>query len=99
MSAGEGVTLVVYQGQRERRCPMLAAGSPTRAYHKIIRDWTRNANGTVRSTASCTRLQASPAPVSCLPIAFDGSIAHRQEYRSAMASADAVVSRVKSPRS
>jgi hypothetical protein len=49
------------------------------AYQMIIRDWMRNANGTARSTASGTRLQASPAPVSCLPVAFDGSIAHRQE--------------------
>src|SRR5438552_11991341 len=79
MSAGEGVALVRYQGHRARRLSTPAAGSQEMAYHKIIRDWMRNANGTARSTAFGTRLQASPAPVSCLPVAFDGSMAHRQE--------------------
>ena len=73
------MALVRYQGQRLRRHPMLAAGSQARAYQMIIRDWMRNANGTVRSTASWTRLQASPAPVSCFPVALEGSMAHRQE--------------------
>ena len=49
----------------------------------------RNPNGTVRSTAFSTRLQASPTPRTCLPAAFDGSIGHRQEYRSAMAAGPA----------
>jgi hypothetical protein len=79
ISAGAGVALAVYQGQRRRRSAIPAAGSPAMEYQTIIRDWTRNANGTARSTAFGTRLRASPAPVSCLPIAFDGSIAHRQE--------------------
>ena len=59
----------------------------------------RNPNGTVRSTAFSTRLQASPTPRSCFPVALDGSMGHRQEYRSAMAAGPASVSRVNRPRS
>jgi hypothetical protein len=59
MSAGAGVALVRYQGQRLRRCSIAVAGSQKMAYQRIIRDWTRNANGTVRSTAFGVRLQAS----------------------------------------
>jgi hypothetical protein len=99
MSAGAGVVFDRYQGQRRRRRSIPAAGSQAIAYQMIIRDWTRNANGTARPTAFGVRLQASPAPVSCLPHAFEGSMAHRQEYRPAMASGDASVSRVKMPRS
>jgi hypothetical protein len=51
-----------------------------------------NPNGTVRSTAFWARLQASPTPRICFPAAFDGSIGHRQEYRSAMAAELAFVS-------
>jgi hypothetical protein len=86
MSAGAGVALVRYQGQRLRRPAIAAAGSQEMAYQRIIRDWVRNADGTARSTAFSVRLQASPAPVSCFPVALDGSMAHRQEYRSAIAS-------------
>jgi len=39
-----------------------------------MRDWTRKANGTARSTARVVRLQASPAPVTCLPAALEGSM-------------------------
>lgn len=79
MSAGEGVAFDRYQGQRPRRSAITAAGSRETAYQQIIRDWMRNANGTVRSTALGVRLQASPTPVSCLPAALDGSVGHRQE--------------------
>ena len=65
MSAGEGVALVRYQGQRLRRPAIAAAGSQEIAYQVIIRDWIRKVNGTVLSTAFRVRLQASPAPVSC----------------------------------
>ena len=99
MSAGEGVALVRYHGFWRRRRSMPAAGSQEMAYQRIIRDWTRNVNGTVRSTAFAVRLQASPAPVSCLPVALDGSMAHRQEYLSAMQAGAAAVSRLNSPRS
>ena len=37
--------------------------------------------------------------MSCFPVALDGSMGHRQEYRSATAAGDALVSRLKSPRS
>jgi len=79
MSARLGLVLVRYQGQRSRRSSMSAGACPVIAYQQMIRDWTRNANGTARSTARWVRLCASPAPVSCLPAALDGSIAHRQE--------------------
>ncbi|MGH3200432.1 MAG: hypothetical protein ACRDOH_23725 [Streptosporangiaceae bacterium] len=59
----------------------------------------RNANGTARPTAFWTRVQAPPVPVSCLPAAFDGSMAHRQECRSMTAAAVAPVPGVKMPRS
>ena len=79
MSAGEGVAFDWYQGQWLRRQAIAAAGSQEIAYQVIMRDWMRNANGTVRSTAFGMRLQASPAPVSCLPAALEGSMGHRQE--------------------
>lgn len=82
MSAAAGVALAAYHGFRFRRCSRLAAGSQEMAYHTIMRDWTRNANGTARSTARVVRLQASPAPVTCLPAALDGSMGRRQKYRS-----------------
>jgi hypothetical protein len=74
MSAAAGVALAVYHGFRCRRCPMPTAGSQEIAYQQIIRDWTRNANGAARSTARAVRLQASPAPVICLPAALEGSM-------------------------
>src|ERR1700758_876734 len=95
MSAAAGVALAVYHGFRSRRCARPAAGSQEMAYQQIIRDWMRNANGTVRSTAFGTRLQASPAPVTCLPAALEGSMGHRQEYRSIADPGDRDVSRVK----
>ncbi len=58
MSAAEGVVLVRYQGQSRRRRSMLAGLSAQRAYQVNSRVWMRNANGTVRSTAFCVRLQA-----------------------------------------
>ena len=82
MSAAAGVALARYHGLRCRRCSRPAAGSQERAYQVIIRDWMRNANGTARSTALAVRLQASPAPRTCLPAALEGSMGHRQEYRS-----------------
>ena len=42
MSAGEGVALVRYQGQRLRRPAIAAAGSQEIAYQVIIRDWIRS---------------------------------------------------------
>ena len=74
MSAAAGVALAVYHGLRCRCCPMPAAGSQETAYQQIMRDWTRNAKGTVRSTALAVRLQAPPAPVTCLPAALEGSM-------------------------
>jgi hypothetical protein len=74
MSPAAGVALARYQGLRCRRCSMPAAGSQEIAYQQIMRDWTRNANGTARSTARVVRLQASPAPVTCLPAALEGSM-------------------------
>ena len=74
MSAGEGAAFDWYQGQRLRRQAIAAAGWQEIAYQTIIRDWMRNANGTVRPTASGRRLQASPTPVSCLPAALEGSM-------------------------
>jgi hypothetical protein len=41
MSAGKGVALAVYQGQRRRRSSTLTAGSPAMAYQMIIGDWAR----------------------------------------------------------
>jgi hypothetical protein len=74
MSAAAGVALDRYHGFGCRRCTRPAAGSQEMAYQQIIRDWMRNANGTVRSTALGTRLQASPAPVTCLQAALEGSM-------------------------
>src|SRR5260370_23537651 len=99
VSAGGGLVLVRYHGHDRRRQPMSEVLSACRAYHTISGDWIKNPNGTVRSTAFSARLQASPTPRICFPVAFDGSIGHRQEYRSAVAAASAPVSRVKSPRS
>jgi len=53
---------------------MSAGAYPATAYQQMIRDCTRNANGTARSTARWVRLRASPVPVSCLPAALDGSM-------------------------
>ena len=50
------------------------AGSQAIAYQQVIRDWTRKANGTVRSTALAVRLQAPPAPVTCLPAVEHGRL-------------------------
>jgi hypothetical protein len=41
----------------------------------------------------------SPAPMTCLPTALEGSMAHRQEYRSIASPGDSAVSRVNRPRS
>ncbi len=79
MSARLGQVLVRYHGQRRRRASMSAGAYPAIAYQQITSDWTRKANGTARSTARWVRLRASPAPVTCLPAALDGSIGHRQD--------------------
>ncbi len=47
MSAAAGVALAVYQGLCCRRSSMPTAGSQEIAYQQIMRDWTRNAKGTV----------------------------------------------------
>jgi hypothetical protein len=99
MSAADGVALDRYHGLLLRRCSTPAAGSQDTAYQRIMRVWTRNANGTARSTAFAVRLQAWPTPVTCLPAALEGSMGHRQEYRSITAAGDRDVSRLNRPRS
>ena len=74
MSAADGAVLVRYHGHSRQRRSMSAGSQAQRAYQQISRDWTRNPNGTVRSTALATRLQASPTPRVCFPVAFDGSM-------------------------
>src|SRR5260370_37914435 len=99
MSPVDGVVLAVYHGHCRRRRVTSAGSAAERAYQVMSRVWIRNPNGTVRSTALCVRLQASPTPRSCFPAALDGSMGHRQEYRSAIAAGAASVSRLKRPRS
>ncbi len=62
MSSNAGSVLVRYQGCAARRSSMSAGSWRCRAYQMTIRVCTSIANGTVRSTASLTRLRASPAP-------------------------------------
>jgi hypothetical protein len=98
MSATAGSCLVRYHGQSRRRRPTSAGSQPERAYQTISSDWIRKPNGTVRSTAASSRLHACPTPRICFPVALDGSMGHRQEYRS-MTAAAAARSSVNSARS
>jgi len=74
MSAGDGLVLVRYHGHDRRRQSMSEVLSACRAYHTMSKDWIKNPNGTVRSTAFSARLQAFPTPRICFPVAFDGSM-------------------------
>ncbi|MGH8897571.1 MAG: hypothetical protein ACRDZ4_11225 [Egibacteraceae bacterium] len=65
MSATDGVVLQAYQGARRLRWATTSGVSPATAYHTTARPRQQNPNGTVRSTASVTRLRAWPTPAVC----------------------------------
>jgi hypothetical protein len=97
MSPADGVVWAVYHGYCWRRRVTSAGPAAERAYQVMSRVWIPNPDGTVCSTAFWVGLRASPVPRSCFPAALEGSMGHRQEYRSAIAAGAAAVSRLKGP--
>ena len=83
----EGVSLVRYQGARQRRSATTTWSCRELAYQSHRRLWQAKPNGTVRLTAFSVRLRASPTPVIYFAASKATSIYQREAYRSTISGA------------